>query len=379
MNKYSSEMTKIQKQYADLINSFCFSETEDFYYTAISLIEKCERFWTTNGQKMSMILDDLASSRRCCVLEGAIYLGIKNKEHYPFFSLGEYHFLNDPFVKMRYLFVNGEKGTTEYCKRYFLNAYYDTVSILKDYSNYFHFFSLDVLCAHQLNDFLLLGEKVYWDSISAAVGKECRSIKDLEDSFRTLDGIERAIHPDVLKQFVFLDSNDINLSLKERVERFCQFGQSIVGVKEHSDIQKFYIATITFVQQAVSIVAKCLQFKIHPFIRSEIVFRYSALILKGLSNEITADYLLDAIVSYCISTFIIDKEADSIPFDEFASICLKERFSEKVFKEITITYVDSSAFHFDQIIDTLLKIYHSIFEKKQNANTVILTEHHNNY
>lgn len=213
MSKYLSELKAIQRQYADLITSFDFSQVDDsFYYKAVDLIEKCEQFWTCKSEQLSITLNDLTSCSRCYVLEGAVYLDVKNQGQYEFVTLGDYHFLNDPFVKMRHFFGLGKSAVTDHCREYFIDAYNDTVSILKDYSEYLFFISLKVLCARQFDEDIATGEKVYWDIISDALGKEYRSLDDLGADYHTIDEIENVMRPEVNKYFIFSGRSDANLS-----------------------------------------------------------------------------------------------------------------------------------------------------------------------
>ena len=365
MSKYISELKAIQKQYEDLITSFDFSQADDsFYYKAVDLIEKCEQFWTCKSQLLTTILTDLTSSNRCYVLEGAVYLDVKNQGQYEFVTLGDYHFLNDPFVKMRHFFGLGKSAVTDHCRQYFIDAYNDTVSILKDYSDYLFFISLKVLCAHQFDEDIATGEKVYWDIISDALGKDYRSLEDLGDDYHTIDEIESAMRPEVNRHFIFSGRSDADLSLKERIEKYYQTGQSMVVHDEQTDIQKFYCSPISLVEQAVHISLNCLQFNLHPFIRFEVVFHYLVLLLNCFSNEKSvASYLLDVITSYLISAYVIGDEIDSIPFVDYYSKCKNDKLSDKIFSAIEGNNLGLSSLNLKKIIDDISNVYHTIFEK----------------
>lgn len=364
MTKYIYELKTIQSHYADLITSFDFSQTGDsFYYKAIELIEKCEQFWTRNCQNLTVILNNLTSCNRCFILEGAVFLDVKNKGQYKFATLGDYHFLNDPFVKMRNFFALGKNSITDYCREYFLEAYNDTVYILKNYSEYFYFISLEVLCAHQFDEDIKIGDKVYWDIISDAFGKEYKSLKDLGNDYHTLDEIERDMRPEITKHFIFSERNDINLSLKERVEKYCKDSQSIIALHNQTDIQKFYFSTVAFIQQAVSISLNCLQFNLHPFIRYEVSFHYLILLLNSFASEkIIEDCLLDVIISYLISSWVIGDKVDSLSFSDFFSICKREKLTDKIYNKIKGNDFNISTLNIRKTINDILEVYHSIFK-----------------
>ena len=364
MTKYIYELKTIQSHYADLITSFDFSQIGDsFYYKAIELIEKCEQFWTHNCQKLAVILNNLTSCNRCFILEGAVFLDVKNKGQYKFATLGDYHFLNDPFVKMRNFFALGKDSITDYCREYFLDAFNDTVSILKNYSEYFYFISLEVLCAQQFDEDIKIGDKVYWDIISDALGKEYKSLKELENDYHTLDEVERAMRPEIMKHFIFSERKDVDLSLKERVEKYCENSQLIIALHIQTDIQKFYFSTVAFIQQAISISLNCLQFNLHPFIRYEVSFHYLILLLNTFASEkIIEAYLLDVIISYLISAWVVGDEVDGFTFSDFFSICKREKLTDKIYDKIKGKEFRISALNIKKTVEELLAIYHSIFE-----------------
>lgn len=352
----------MQKQYAELLASVDFSEEDDsFYYNAVTLIERCEQFWTGNIEKLSIILDDFTSSRNCFVLEGAIFLDVKNNGHYEFSVLGNYHFLNDPFVKMRNFFAFGKNSITDYCKKYFLDAYNDTVFILKNYSEYFFFISLEVLSSKQYDENMAIGDKVYWDIISDALGKEYKSLNKLKSDYRSIDEIEHDMRPEIAKHFIFSERNDIKLSLKERIEKYCKHGQSMVSTNNQDEIQKFYISTISLIQQAVDISLNCLQYNLHPFIRFEVVYHYLVLLLCNFTNKkkIRA-CLLDVIISYLLSTRIVGDEIERISFVDFYAACKKGKLTDKLYNKMDKVDLGSLTLNNREILDDLLKIYHSV-------------------
>lgn len=363
MNYYINDLKAIEKQYAELVNSFDFSSPGvSFYYQAIGLIEKCEMFWTSNRPKISRILDDLTSNSHCFVLAGAIFLDTNNSSHYEFAALGEYHLLNDPFVRMRNFFANGESSVTEQLKEYFLDAFSDTITILNDYSNYFSFISLDVLCVPRFDEYILLGNKAYWDLISDALNKDYRSLNDLKRDFHTLDEIEKAMRPELNKHFIFSDENDANLSLKERIEKYCEYNQSLISMDLQDDIERFYISTMGQIQQAIDITFKCAQYNLHPFIRFEVTFHYLLLLLGCFPKEkYVESLLLDVIISYLFSNYVIGNEIEKVAFDDYISFCSKEKLFDKMCGIVNANSNNAFSMSLAETVEKMSEEYHKVF------------------
>ena len=96
------DLKGIQRQYFDLISDFDITEIEvDFYSKAVALIDKCEAFWLSKKQQISLILNDLTEQNKSFLLSSAIYLDVKENGHYTFGALGDTNILNDPIVRMR--------------------------------------------------------------------------------------------------------------------------------------------------------------------------------------------------------------------------------------------------------------------------------------
>ena len=345
MNYYINDLKAIEKQYAELVNSFDFSSPGvSFYYQAIGLIEKCEMFWTSNRPKISRILDDLTSNSHCFVLAGAIFLDTNNSSHYEFAALGEYHLLNDPFVRMRNFFANGES-------------------------------SLDVLCAPRFDEYILLGNKAYWDLISDALNKDYRSLNDLKRDFHTLDEIEKAMRPELNKHFIFSDENDANLSLKERIEKYCEYNQSLISMDLQDDIERFYISTMGQIQQAIDITFKCAQYNLHPFIRFEVTFHYLLLLLGCFPKEkYVESLLLDVIISYLFSNYVIGNEIEKVTFDDYISFCSKEKLFDKMCGIVNANSNNAFSMSLAETVEKMSEEYHIALEYRYRNSAYCLQD-----
>lgn len=63
MSKYDYELKHIQQEYLAILKSFPPESDEDFYYHAVSLVDKCELFWMSKRLEMLEILSDLSAKR----------------------------------------------------------------------------------------------------------------------------------------------------------------------------------------------------------------------------------------------------------------------------------------------------------------------------
>lgn len=338
MFKYKAELNQIQKEYLGILHSFDpLTVKEQFYIHAVSLIDKCSLFWASKRLEIIEILDDLTKNEKCFLLSGAIYLGIDENGHYEFGAIGDRNIINDPILRMKTFFYNNDRVVPKKLKEYFCDAIQDTVRVLTDYSDCFIVMPIDFLIEGDFEDNQNLGEKVYWDILASALQSDIKSNVTLKEKYLTLQQLENALG-DSAKRFVFSDLHDVELTLKDRVEKWLTENNKMVSFHLSNDIDKFFFASISQVQQAVDILFKCLRFGIYPFIRFEITIQYFLLISEALAEDkLLQEYIEYALICYLFVKFVIPDNIEEIVFKEFFAKCkaahLSEQFRNAVFSE----------------------------------------------
>lgn len=340
MFKYKTELNRIQKEYLGILHSFDpLTAKEQFFIQAVSLIDKCSLFWAAKHLEIIEILDDLTKSENCFLLSGAVYLGIDDNGHYEFGAIGDRNIINDPVLRMKTFFCNNERAVPEKLKEYFCDALRDTVRVLTDYSDCFIVMPVDFLIEDDYEENQKIGEKVYWDILSSALQSDIRSIASLKDKYLTIQQLENALG-DSAKRFVFSDLHDVELPLKDRVDKWLTESNSMIGFHLNDDFDKFFIASISQVQQALDILFKCLKFNIYPFIRFEITIQYFLLIAVALSEDkLLQEYIEYAFVCYLFSRYVITDNIEAVGYKEYYQRCksanISERFRDAIFSEET--------------------------------------------
>lgn len=338
MFKYKAELNQIQKEYLGILHSFDpLTVKEQSYIHAVSLIDKCSLFWASKRLEIIEILDDLTKYEKCFLLSGAIYLGIDENGHYEFGAIGDRNIINDPILRMKTFFYNNDRVVPKKLKEYFCDAIQDTVRVLTDYSDCFIVMPIDFLIEDDFEYNQKLGEKVYWDILSSALQSDIKSNVTLKEKYLTLQQLENALG-DSAKRFVFSDLHDVELTLKDRVEKWLTENNKMVSFHLSNDIDKFFFASISQVQQAVDILFKCLRFGIYPFIRFEITIQYFLLISEALAEDkLLQEYIEYALICYLFVKFVIPDNIEEIVFKEFFAKCkaahLSEQFRNAVFSE----------------------------------------------
>jgi len=357
MAKYTDDLKEIQQQYSKLIRSSSVSfDSDNFYFDAISLVEKCEAFWLSKSQQLSLILDDLTKENKCFILSGAIYLNVADNEYYTFAALGDIHILNDPFVRMHGFFANGIDGINMRTISYFRDVYADTQNILDNFSDEFVFLPVDIMFDSVEMDKLKVIRKGYWDVISSLLDNDINSVEEMKQQYSSIDDIEYHLSVKALNSLIFCDADDAQLSLKDRLNKYFNDSQLPMNIKIDDDMQRFYFATFAQISQAMEIILKCLQFNIIPYVRFDVTFRYLLLIGGSFNNDANLKNILDyAIIGYLLSENINSQEIAKMGFESFYSKCNKNHYIDIVYCKLNENGIDMHFSHVEDVIEVIIE------------------------
>ncbi len=357
MAKYTDDLKEIQQQYSKLIRSSNVSyDPGNFYFDAISLVEKCEAFWLSKNQQLSLILDDLTKENKCFFLSGAIYLNVAENEHYTFAALGDIHILNDPFVRMHGFFANGLDGINIHTISYFRDVYADTQNILDNYYDQFIFLSVDIMFDSVEKDKLKVISKGYWNVISSLLDTDINSVKEMKQQYSSIDDIEKHLSVKALNSLIFNDTDDAKLSLKARINKYFNDSQLPMNIKIDDDFQRFHFATFAQISQAMEIILKCLQFNIIPYVRFDVTFRYLLLIGGAFNSDAKLKYILDyTIIGYLLSENINSHEIAKMGFESFYGKCNKNHYIDIVYSKLNENGNDMHFLHVEDVINEIIE------------------------
>lgn len=361
MTKYIDDLKEIQQQYSRLIRSNNVSfEPDIFYFNAISLVEKCEKFWLSKSQQLSLILDDLAKSNKCFILSGAIYLNVADNEHFTFATLGDIHILNDPFVRMHGFFANGIEEINAHTISYFRDVYIDTKNILDNFTDEFVFLPVDIMFNSIETDKLKVINKGYWNVISSLLDTDINSVEEMERFYSSIDDIEKNLSIKALDSLIFYDTNDIQLSLKDRLDKYFNDPQLPMNIKIDNEIRRFYFATFAQISQVMEIIMKCLQFNIIPFVRFDVTFRYLLLIGGAFRNDAILNRMLDyTTIGYLLSENINSQEVSKMSFKSFAGKFNKNCFIDTIYYKLNENG-DMHSLHVKDVINVIKETLNNV-------------------
>ncbi|BBA69299.1 hypothetical protein [Geobacter sulfurreducens] len=331
------ELIRIQEEYKVVVFKGAVDLKQNYYLlqNCLFFIDEIKRFWLERKELLRYCWDRITDQNDCFMLSAAIYLQSASGNQYPFKAVGDLQLLPDPFIKMeRFLRASNSVVETEEIERQFRSVLKDTISILENYARDFIFVDIHVFGGPPENERMETIEKGYMNFISQALQTD--DVNAL--SLSTYEQIETALHPYILDTLIFSDSDDANLCLGERVEKFLERQKTIARTRIPENIfDKFSMAVFCLYSQAVDTILKCLSVGIYPFFRSDVPVKYFYMLTLGHpDDEIMLEFIWKSIVGYFIGKEIEQLDIAKLPFNEYTVYLQTELPYQKIVNSLQI-------------------------------------------
>ena len=285
-------------------------------------LDEIKYFWLERKGMIDFELEELTENNSCFLLCGAIYLNVRDYEHYYFKSIGDYHILFDPFLKMENFFrVPEDRINTSETIDYFKNVLSDTIDILDNYKNYFFILPIRELAVEDNDQHHELLEKFFINFISSSFKKEFKNQNDFCTQYRTFEHIESEMEPYVLENLIFNDKRDREMPLRKKLECYCKNQMSFSALTEgQSDAQIILLSVYSWLSQVIDILLICVYLRLNPYIRFDITFHYLALVMYTFIEDQNLKEMIEKTIVFYIFRKIIDVE--NFKKREFSEYCM---------------------------------------------------------
>lgn len=272
----TNEILRIQDKYKKLLVSLLPKLKSDHSHEAL---DEINIFWVQHIGVVQLYLKSVFASEESYVFTASTYLNFDDKEHLPFLMLGDNHVLDDPLSKYAEICNQiseelGEKNTSTLFRQIVLTAE-DNIKVIENCHNEIIILPLRLLS--QSNDYSFLyklGECFFIELFSG--------IKNFEDYFKkcnTIEDIQRYTRQGVDDMIMFSEDDDKTLPFKERYYKALQENEDMID-QSKSDAFKFYVLVYGCIQQAIDVLASCIEYNCIPFIRYPVLLHYTLLLSK---------------------------------------------------------------------------------------------------
>lgn len=284
------------------------------------MLDDIKLFWLNRIDILEFELEQLTEIYTCFLLCGAIYLNVKDNEHYYFKTLGDYHLLADPFLRMEGFFrVPKKTKSDEKMIAYIKRVYADTIEILSKYRNAFLFLPIREMAVRDEEEHQKLLNKYLLGFLSDALNKELANKGEFYNSFKSYEEIENAMDSYIRDHMIFSCMDDIELPLRERVQRYCEEQPALSAlIKNKSEPEIFLILTHSWISQILDILLNCVYLRVNPYIRFDITFHYFTLVMYTFLEDKKLKAMMEkTIIFYILYKTIEESKLIEINFEDY--------------------------------------------------------------
>ncbi|MUL36585.1 hypothetical protein [Gloeocapsopsis dulcis] len=296
IQRFQSEYHKLVAQFSNSYN------VNELTAMQISLfMDEVKYFWMERLDIIDLELEGLTEHNVCFLLSGATYLNVSENEHFYFKSLGDFHLLHDPFLKIEHFFriPEGSIDTGE-CVNLFRRLLIDTIKVLENYQLIFYILPIQLLAIENEQEHRELLSEFFMNFISSIFKKKYEDQDSFCEDFDTFEDIENQLEPYVRNRIVFNSFSEDGVSLRRKIEIHNASAPGYTQLMAGQPEAKVFLVTLySYVAQISDILLICLMLRLYPYIRYEVTFSYLVLIMHTfIEDEKLRDMIEKAIVFY---------------------------------------------------------------------------------
>ena len=276
-NLLMDKMNTIQEEYKELLIALLPKLKSN---SAPEALDEISVFWARNAEVVQLYLNAWFPGENSYVFTAITYLDYDNKEHLPFLLLGDQHILDDPlgrYVEMAK--VSCDRESVGFINKQIVINAVDNVKILENLSE-----DILILPLRQLNQsidnkvLINAGEQAF-----ISLFNEINSIREYFSKCITIDDIVRYARKDIGTIIRFSEDDDSSLSFPERFKIAVSNTDKIVD-SNNSDSHNFFFLVYGFIQQAIDVIASCINYGCIPFVRYPVANYYINMLAKNFES-----------------------------------------------------------------------------------------------
>lgn len=327
---YSTAISKYQTDYSNLLARYQDSIAgPDFSFrNAGIMMDEIRCFWLERLEIIDYELAKLTGANAdCFLLSGAIYLNISAYEHYYFKTLGSYHFLQDPLLKMdNFIRLPPDQGNAEGTLNYLRRVFNDTTTLLTKHNDAFHVLPIRELAIANESKHEEFLKASFLKVLSGAFRTEIASEQEFCNKYPTFESIEEGMSKSVRSLFVFSSEDLEQESLRSRIEMFETGDLNPTRLlRSKTEPERFILAAFSRITQIFDILTICLVLKLNPYIRHPLTFHYLGMLMENFQHDENLMRAMEnAIIFFVLRRTVEPDQFKQFTFAEYQTI-LKDK------------------------------------------------------
>ncbi|MGN7765138.1 hypothetical protein [Paenibacillus sp. 22594] len=309
-NMLVDELYRIQIEYKRILEN---ALKNIYQKDSSAIIDEIGVFWEHNKKIVQCILRYLFPAYEGYVFTSATILDLDDSEHYPFVSLGKFHFWDDPIYRYITLIGNGEvnKDFDEQMRRQIISTIEDNIKIIDQALGLIYILPIRIITeAGQLAN--KAANQAFFSMF-----KDELDIITYKKNFKTITDVKKGLSAGIEKNIILLDGEDPTLDLESRFRNYKE--RTILPLSSnYTDAEIFQFGVYSYLLQAFDTILICIEHKIVPYIRYEVAFKYIVRISGNFGdNEELSDMMLRCIVAHFLHHNFEKQNVNGVDFREY--------------------------------------------------------------
>lgn len=322
------ELSLLQEEYKKILIK---ASIDIFSINANAIIDEINIFWSRNKKLVNCILQYLSKPYSSYVFTAATILDIEDNEHFPFISLGSYHFWDDPIYK--HAKISNKLDNTSWGKKLqeqVLLTINDNIKIIENTNGNIYILPIRLLVEKEAVE--LIDKAASQTFLS--MFKEKMTMEEYFSRYKTIQDIKADLKPGIEKNIILSEEDDDSLDLEIRFSQFVDLKEMPMS-RNASEAQIFWFQLYGFLSQAFDILIMCTEYKIIPYIRYNVALRYLVILSSNFGKNMEiSEIIFKSSVAHIVHHSFDKERINGIDFNTYCNYIKIYDFENKLFKSL---------------------------------------------
>lgn len=355
-----SKINTIQNEYAELLSALLPRIKSSH---AAEALDEIDLFWMRNINVVELYLKTMYPGQNSYVFTAATYMDFDDKEHLPFLLMGDKHVLDDPLSKYSKICKEMPAGKdSEFLYRQIVATAEDDFKLLGNVKSHILILPLSILHKSKLyNPLYDVGEHAF-----ISLFKGINSVNDYFDKCNSIEDIMEYSLNDIESLVMFSEDDNRSFSFKERFVMALSGTEYLIDSSK-SDAYNFFILVFGCIQQAIDVIASCVEYGCIPYVRYPVSLHYISLLSENMTDiEHVTLLRYKMSVAFVVYQLCDKNKLATVPIDKFLEKNQEYRFNEKLFGALNQHGINESNFLNHRIAELVAEELERFYDNLMN-------------
>lgn len=327
-NLLLNKIISIQEEYKELLAELLPKLRSSRFPGAL---DEINLFWIRHIDVVQLYLKAMFPSKESYVFTAVTYMDFKDKEHLPFLLMGEKHVLDDPLSKYSEICNKMPDGRdAEFLYKQIGVTAEDNLKILENIGSNILILPLRLLNqSSTYNSLLKVGEQAFTSLFDGI-----ESLNDYFEKCSNIQDIMRYARKDIGNLVMFSECDDLSLSFEKRFEIALSETEYMIDTSK-PDSYNFFMLVFGCIQQAIDVIASCVEYGCIPYIRYPVSLHYISLLSESMldiEHIVMLRYKMS--VAFVVYQLCDKEKLARVTLEEFLRKNQEYDFNEKLFNTL---------------------------------------------